>query len=727
MNNYANSYFPSPPSSFCVPANQVLAALRTHAELNLYKLRHCRNIAGQERQLEPYAAPTATTSNLQMTGTSGTFALPPTPYRYSALIERAKQLVQLAAQAEAAMLSALEKHDAEAYNLLKARQDVSLTSAQVQLQALRVQEAADGVQLAQFQQAKAQTQENHYQSLIDNGLSDYETAALGFQIAAVVHLHIGAAVELSNAIGVVTSGGSSIGQGIVAVGNALAATSSLLQTQASYERRNQEWEFQLDLAKKDVSIAAQQGAIAQDNVQIANQEQTIAAIQANHAVAIVGFLANKFTNAELYEWMSTILQRVYSFFLQQATVMAELATNQLAFERQQVPPPYIQADYWEAPTDRGAGGNPTNGNAPERRGLTGSARLLQDISQLDQYAFLTNTRKLQLTKTISLAQLAPAEFQRFLETGVLTFATPMTMFDSEFPGHYLRLIKRVRISVIALIPPTLGIRATLSTTGASRVVIQSDGFQNVVVRREPMSVALSSPHDATGLFVDLEPQPDMLLPFEDSGVDTNWELRMPRAANQFDFRTIADVLITLDYTALDSPDYRQQIVQKLNARSFFSADRPFSFRNELADQWYDLHNPDQIASSVKGQDQIVVSFTTQRDDFPPNITNLKIQQVVLYFARAERPPFEVSVTYLHFTEQGSVTALGGPATSVDGIISTRTGSAGSWISLLGRTPIGTWELALPNTEQVRNWFKNEQIEDILFAITFSGRTPEWPV
>ena len=81
-----------------------------------------------------------------------------------------------------------------------------------------------------------------------------------------------------------------------------------------------------------------------------------------------------------------------------------------------------------------------------------------------------------------------------------------------------------------------------------------------------MSVALSSPSNATGLFVDLDSQPDMLLPFEDSGVDTNWELRMPRAANQADFRTIADILIRIDYTALDSPDYRQQIVQKLNAR-----------------------------------------------------------------------------------------------------------------------------------------------------------------
>ena len=46
------------------------------------------------------------------------------------------------------------------------------------------------------------------------------------------------------------------------------------------------------------------------------------------------------------------------------------------------------------------------------------------------------------------------------------FVTPLELFDRDFPGHYLRLIKRVRMSVIALIPPNDGIHATLSTTGA---------------------------------------------------------------------------------------------------------------------------------------------------------------------------------------------------------------------------------------------------------------------
>ena len=123
-----------------------------------------------------------------------------------------------------------------------------------------------------------------------------------------------------------------------------------------------------------------------------------------------------------------------------------------------------------------------------------------------------------------LAQLAPAEFQRFRETGRLLFATPTDLFDRDFPGHYLRLIKRVRTSVLALIPPIRGIRATLTASGLSRVVTGGDVFQTIVVRRDPELIAFTSPSNATVL-IELEPEGEMLLPFESMGVDTTWNCR----------------------------------------------------------------------------------------------------------------------------------------------------------------------------------------------------------
>jgi hypothetical protein len=281
----------------------------------------------------------------------------------------------------------------------------------------------------------------------------------------------------------------------------------------------------------------------------------------------------------------------------------------------------------------------------------------------------------------------------------------------------------VRTSVIALIPPTEGIHATLSTTGLSRVVIGSNGlYQTVPVKRPPESVALTSPMNATGL-LELTPQPgELLLPFEGLGVDTSWELRMPKASNPFDYSTLADVLLTIEYTAFQSFDYRQQVVQQLDTR--FSADRPFSFHQEFADPWYDLHNPELTATPM------VVRFQTRRQDFPPNVEDLKIQQVLLYFVRKDvrkdGGAFEVPVIHLRFTEQGGVGTVGGGATSIDGIISTRAGNAGSWTAMLGKSPVGEWELALPKTEPMKNRFKDEDIEDILLVVTYRGQTPPWP-
>ena len=677
-----------PSVTFCIPPNPILQGLRLHAELSLRKIRTCRNIAGLQREVDPYAAPTDTFTGLPVAGSGGQIILPgtstirPTLYRYAVLIERAKQLVQLAAQVEAALLASLEKGADAAYNLLKARQELGFAEANVRLQSLRFTQSAHGVTLAEQQKSRAQITASHFDFLIDQGLLASEQQALallsqaaeayaeasGYSIAsaslsggaavagAIAGLVAGSAVAgplgtalggtggaiagaLASGLGGLASAFSSIAGAYGSIGAKRQTRASALQSQASYERRRQDWDLQLSLGNKDIEIGQQQILIADDQKQIVEQEKTIAELQTSNAKDIIEFLNTKFNNRDLYDWMSGILENVYGFFLQQATSLSLLAQNQLAFERQETPPAYVQSDYWLAPTE----GFSTDAKAPDRKGLTGSTRLLRDIYELDQYAFDTNKRKLQLAKTISLALLSPAEFQRFTETGSLIFATPMELFDHGFPGHYLRLIKRVRTSVIALIPPIQGIHATLTASGLSRTVIGPDIFQTVAIRRDPEFVALTSPANSTGV-AEMEPlQTDLLLPFEGNGVDTTWEFRMPKAANQFDYRTIADVLITIEYTALDSFDYRQQVVQTLNPK--LSADRPISFRNQLADQWYDLHNPDQTKVPM------TVSFKTFREDFPPNIDSLKIQQVLLYFVRANGKSFEVPVNHLHYTAQ----------------------------------------------------------------------------
>ena len=148
-----------PALTLCIPPNPILQSLRLHAELNLRKIRSCRNIAGLQRQVDPYAAPTDTFSGLPIVGPNGQIILPgtstirPTLYRYAVLIDRAKQLVQLAAQIEAALLASIEKGADAAYSLFKARQELGLAQANVNLQSLRLTQSEHGITLAEQQKS----------------------------------------------------------------------------------------------------------------------------------------------------------------------------------------------------------------------------------------------------------------------------------------------------------------------------------------------------------------------------------------------------------------------------------------------------------------------------------------------------------------------------------------------------------------------------------------------
>lgn len=727
-----------PPSiafSFCVPANPVLRALRLHADLNLYKLNNCRNIAGLERHLDFFAAATDTVSGMPVIGGSGQLVLPgvtqrqTTVYRYAFLIDRAKQLVQQAIQIEAAYLSAIEKSEKEAYDLLTARGNVRLAQAGVRLQDLKIIEAQDGVKSAELQRDRVQIQVKTYEEWLNQGLMPSEVAVLGWYDRLAAHQNESAIwAAASSAI----TGSASVASipWLIPIFNAANMASAASQVSAinaqreinrlnvvmGLERRIEEWTFQKAIADQDTLISEQQIVLANDRVRITEQEKAIEQLKADQAKEMLDFLTNKFTSKELYDWMSNVLGDVYSTLLQQATSVARLAADQLAFERQEAPPAYIQEDYWEAPTESTAGQG--EGESKDRRGLTGSARLLQDISQLDHYAFEKNQRRHSITKTISLAQHDPLAFHQFLETGVLPFVMPLELFDRDFPGLYVCLIKRVRTSVIALIPPTLGIRATLTLSGLSRVVISGDLFQTIAVRRSPEVITLSAAANASGVS-ELQEQSEMLLPGEGHGVATSGEFMLPKTSNPFDFSTIADVLITVDYTALFSVDYRQQVIQRLNAKRTVSQDRAFSFRHTFADAWYDLHNSELTPHPMS------VSVQISREDFPSNVDNLRIDHVTLYFSRRAGANIEFDAVDLRLIQAGGG-LLGGGSRTDNGVISTRSSNGGSWLSMKGAPPTGQWRLTLSNDEEVRQWFRNGDVKDILLIVTYAGRLPEWP-
>ena len=335
-------FIPARVLSFCVPPNPAVTRLQQHAELCLRKIRECKNIAGLDLCLDPYATTTADPAGADSGQLPSTLAsgLQPMPYHYATLIERTKQLVELARQMESSMLQFISSAEQARYEELKARQDLGLTGAGVQLKELQVVQASDGVASATFQRDRAQLQASHFADLLGNGWTVNEQLQVSNLAVAAVHQH---AAAIASWIGI-WYGQSNAATAISTSGAAWAQNSQFHGLLASFERRAQEWQFEKRLAEQDVSVGRQQIIVAQDQLAVATQEQAIASLQAGHAQTVVNFLAGRFLNADLYEWMADVLEQVYRFFLQQATQLARLAELQLAFERQEPLASIIKAD-----------------------------------------------------------------------------------------------------------------------------------------------------------------------------------------------------------------------------------------------------------------------------------------------------------------------------------------------------------------------------------------------
>ncbi|MFT3717494.1 neuraminidase-like domain-containing protein [Pseudorhodoferax sp.] len=609
----------------------------------------------------------------------------PSPYRFGALLERAQSHVAIAQQIESAYLSALVAADAAALTELQARQGMALARSTVVQHDLRVADA--GLALAQ-----AATGRDRAQALVDHAQAQLDReAGFGSFLRMVSKLHSIATAP--------TTGWSKLG------GMAGLAADML-------ERRGA-LNYQLGLAHFDLRVGQLQVARAGQQQALARAERSQALLQVEHAEALADFLARKFTQAELFEWMGRVLGEVYAYFLQQATALAQLAQAQLAFERQERGLAFIGPDYWQSDAE--------GASAPaDRRGLTGSARLLQDIARLDQFAFETDRRRLQLSQTLSLAQLAPLELQRLRETGVLAFHTPMRMFDAEFPGHHLRLVRRVRLSMVATVPAVRGVRATLSTPGLSRVVVERDGFASVTLARPAEAIAFTGTSQASGLF-ELEPDRGLLLPFEGMGVDAAWRLDLPKPANPFDYGQIADVLLTLDYSALDSRDYRRKVVAGLGRR--VGGERLFSVRHQFPDAWYALHNAQAEPDPAR---RMRIDLPLRGEDFLFHAQARAVEQLSLVCVRRDglREELEIAAVH-HLAAGGSETVSSAAVRTVEGMASTRRPSGAGWRPFIGIDPAGDWRIALVDTPLLRSWFEQELVDDIVWVVGMSAQGPAW--
>src|ERR1043166_1633338 len=132
----------------------------------------------------------------------------------------------------------------------------------------------------------------------------------------------------------------------------------------------------------------------------------------------------------------------------------------------------------------------------------------------------------------------------------------------DHPGNYFRRIKSVGISMPCIVGPYTSVSAKLSlVNNRYRKNTNPDNLAATGYPEDPgnderfiynvgsiQSIAASSAQNDSGVF-ELNFRDERYLPFEGTGAISSWRLELPTEAHQFDYNTIADVIVHVKYTA----------------------------------------------------------------------------------------------------------------------------------------------------------------------------------
>ncbi len=617
---------------FCIPNNEKLLTLWDTVDDRLFKIRHCLNLAGVVRQLPLFEPPIdpallvkAVAAGLDIGAALNDLNAPLPLYRFSFTVQRALEICTEVKALGAAMLSALEKRDNEAFALLRSsHEQIMLTQIRL-VKSSQIDEALRTKEALEESKKVAEERLSYYSQLVGKGLNDWETASLaltgGAIVAEVVSTVLNALGSGTSMIPEVTGGASGFGGsptltlslGGKSVTSALSkaadvsrGVASILQisagmtaTLASHNRRAEEWRFQQRLAEKELPQIDKQILAADIRHNMATQELTNQDKQVENAQKEAEFLHAKFTNQELYDWMLGQLSAVYFQSYQLAYDVAKRAERCFRYELGLTDSSYVQFGYWDS----------------LKKGLLSGEKLYYDLKRLESAYYEQNRREYELSKHVSLAQLDPIALLKLRQNGECFVDVPETAFDQDYPGHYFRRLKSVGLSIPCVLGPYTTVACTLTLTSnhlrkdptllagkyARDPAAEDPRFRDELAAIQ--SIATSSAQNDSGLF-ELSFRDERYLPFEGAGAISSWHLKLNQDFPQFDFSTIADVILHLHYTAREAGELlRAKAVEEFNKKLNELAlsenrrglYRVFDLKREYSDRWYQFLHPANAA------------------------------------------------------------------------------------------------------------------------------------
>ncbi|GJC89483.1 hypothetical protein ColLi_12321 [Colletotrichum liriopes] len=610
---------------FSIPDNPALRQQRDSIDDRLFKIRHSQDING-----------VAKAQGLSLSSVLGSVNGPMPNYRFQWLLSRAMDMANEVKSLGASLLTAREKHDNEAGMALRARHESTVLSLTLDVKKQTLREERSALEATERSRELPAYRLKFYLDAL--GL-DTKVPEIGedFSIEAVKlekpieegslrllgneklemdlyaeaqakHHDIGT-LEIvaggfhalpsisSNAtplgVGVaVIAGGSNIAAAIQAAAaaqrqsadamtyNASSSGRKAASTRAMYDRYLQLNQAGLELKNIDRQILTARIRVELAEKDVARQERQMA-----DAAEYEEYLRTKFTSAELYNHLTSSVSRLYQDAYNHAYELASKAVRVFKYERPRDMTDYLQPTYWD----------------PARDGLLSGERLAYALKQLEAAHQSERGHDFELVKHVSLRQLDPIALMTLRQAHACNFTIPEAVYDLDFPGHYLRRIKSVSVSIPCVVGPYTSVGAVLRldshryrvnpTLGPGGYAENRTGAAEdprfSTMRVPIQTIATSSAVDDAGQF-ELSFRDERYVPFEGAGAISNWTLELPGVQPQFAYDSISDVVLHIRYTSNDGgAGLRKAATATLNAalETTSSGHILIDLRNEYASEW----------------------------------------------------------------------------------------------------------------------------------------------
>lgn len=617
--NKANPHTAVPNPYFHIPDNDLFLDYWNRVEDRLYKIRNSLNIDGVKQALPLFQPPLDPMSIVQAVAGGGglsqvlsasNVAVP--HYRFGFMLNKARELTQKLNQYSGELLSAIEKRDSEQLSLLQNKQEGIILNMMTQVKEAQIEDARQSIMSLEASLEMVKANQAYNQSTVDVDLLPQEIVQVGLMtqaltlhaVAVISHIiSVAGAVVPQLKVGPFISGTETGGEQFKNVFDGIAETASsaaegmsiggeLAGIMAQHRRMMDDTKHQADTAIHDIEQISAQIEGAKQQLKIAEYELAIHKKEIEQHQSITTFMKDKFSNEQLYQWMSGKLSGLYYQTYKMAWDMAKSAEKAFQYERgiKESEVNYITGNYWNS----------------QRKGLLAGDSLGLDLDRLEKAFIETNQRRLQITKSVSLKELDPLALIQLKVRGYCEFELSEALFDYDFQGHYCRQINTLEVEFAA--PDGVTVNATLTQLNhktvmepdpkAIKYLMEPKDSQPLSIRsdwRANQQIVLSHTDEyekPTGLF-ELRYDDVRYLPFEGTGAVSRWRLELNGKQSAYDREALANVTLIVKYTAKQGGEGFADAVRGLLKP--YQAVRLLDVNQDFQNAWLDyLNNDDRV-------------------------------------------------------------------------------------------------------------------------------------